>query len=223
MLIGFLTKLIKTITLRSVLLWSLAAMATVVFYTAFEHRDEIFHTSGHQSGRAGNPVGLEFTIGQTTKDAIKIFVESDSDVVGVGVLSADIRLNSRKSIFFYADSVDLKSASPPQVLAVARLPLFTNNLDNNRQVVKLINGEFVCAPYLSSQLAKAAPDLNPGVITICRAGLPPYYGHFSGFITVFLNSDPSVDEQVLLKNRLEALATEIYFRDVVPTSRKVQF
>ncbi len=222
MLIGFLTKLIKTITLRSVLLWSLAAIAIVVFYTAFENRDEIFST-GQSSGRAGNPVGLEFTIGNQTKKQIAEFVESDKTIVGFAILSADVRLNSRKSIFFYADSKDLKSASPSQALPINRLPLFTNSIENNRQIIKLINGEFVCSPYGTSQLARSAPEINPGVITICRASLPPYYGYFSGFITVFLNTDPSVDQQVLLKNQLESLATEIYFRDVVPTSKKIPF
>jgi len=219
MVIGFATKLVKTITFSRVLLWTLAAIVGIAAWTSYEHRDELFQASPLARPTGGNIVGETFKISDETKARVKQYVKDDEDIVGLSILSADIRLNTRISLFFFGDGLD---AASTQARVIDRLPLFTRNDDNNRQIVKLINGEFNCAPYDTTTLAHAAPDLNKDVVTICRASLPPYYGHFSGFVTVFLRTDPDVERQVRLKNQLEQLATEIYFRDVVPTSHKAK-
>lgn len=221
MVIGFATKLVKTITFSRVLLWTLAAIVGIAAWTSYEHRDELFQASPLARPTGGNVVGEVFKISDETKTRVKQYVKDDEDIVGLSILSADIRLNTRISLFFYGDGIDGSNA-PARAQVIDRLPLFTRSDENNRQIVKLINGEFSCAPYAESTLAHAAPDINKDVVTICRASLPPYYGHFSGFVTVFLRTDPDVERQVRLKNQLEQLATEIYFRDVVPTTHKAK-
>ena len=221
MVIGFVTKLVKTITFKRVLLWTLAGTIGIIGFTAYEHRDELFSATSLRQVPTGNPVGHAFIVGQDTKDKIKALTKSDPSIVGIGVLSADIRLNVRRSIYFYS-AADNQDDSDPlgRYAQIQRLPLFTKNEENNRQMVKLINGEFHCVPYTQTTLAKAAPNINQDVVTICRASLPPYYGFFSGFVSVMLRIDPDVETQIRLRTTIESLATEIYFRDVLPTSKK---
>lgn len=207
------------------MIWTLAGIILVFSYTAYEHRSDLFNaaTSGQSTMIAGNPVGAIFEIGNTTKKNIETFVKAEKSVVGFTVVSADIRLNVRNQIFFFPDPT---VPNPPTLLplqAFSRLPLFTKNDEANRQMIKLINGEFTCAPYATTSLvAQVSPSTNTNVITICRASLPPYYGHFSGFVSVLLNTDPDIEEQVRLKQTIESMATEIYFRDVILTTKKVK-
>lgn len=222
MVIGFVSKLVTAISFKKVLIWTLAGSLLVVGYTAYEHRADIFDASslGHSSAAIGNPVGSIFVVSDATKKDVATFVKAEKSVVGFSVVSADIRLNARNTLYFYADPT---SPTPPTIApldSIPRLPLFTKSEENNRQMIKLINGEFACSPYSTSLIAAVAPNVNKDVIAICRASLPPYYGHFAGFVSVLLNTDPDVDEQVRLKQAIEAMATQIYFRDVIPTSHR---
>lgn len=224
MVIGLATKLVKTITLAKVLVWSIALIIGIAGYTAFERRADLFDVS-ILSGpvKSTNEVGHAFTISKRTEDQIKEMVNNDKDIVGLGVFSADLRLNIRKKVYLFATNT--ANDTPEQKLATlnaVQLPLFTKNEENNRQIVKLINGEFSCVPYSTTILAKTAPILNRTVVSVCRASLPPYYGYFSGFLTIYLTDDPDVERQLRLKSALETLAAEIYFKDVIPTSKKIE-
>lgn len=221
MSLRFITKLLHTITLSKVILWAGAALLATVLFTVYENRKVIFDiTTSAEPGI--NPIGIIFSIGPETRRKIENFVKAEEHVIGFSVLTADLRLNRRTSIFFYG--FDDGKESPPQQpnSPFNRLPLFSSSEENNRQVVKLINGEFFCAPYSTSLLSITSPNLNPNARTLCRASLPPYYGNFVGFITVFLKNEPSVEEQVRLKSSIESMATEIYFRDVLNTSRRAK-
>ena len=226
MVTSFVSKLVTAITFKKVLIWALAGTIGVIGYTAYENRSDLFLATKLGKGpiAAGNPVGSTFIVGNDTKSKISEFVKNEKSIVGLTVVSVDIRMNTRNQLFFYADKAEKNPPSLEPLTSFIRLPMFTKNDDNNRQMVKLINGEFTCAPYTSgtSLVLAASPKANPDVVTICRASLPPYYGHFSGFVSVLLNTDPDVEEQVRLKHVIEALAIEIYFRDVIPTSYRVK-
>ena len=226
MVTSFVSKLVTAITFKKVLIWTLAGTIGVVSYTAYENRSDLFLATkiGKGSISAGNPVGSIFVVGNVTKKNISEFVKNERNVVGFTVVSVDIRTNTRNQLFFYADQSEQNPPSLKPLALMPRLPLFTKNDDNNRQMIKLINGEFTCAPYTTgtSLVLAASPNANPDVSSICRASLPPYYGHFSGFVSVLLNNEPGVEEQVRLKHVIEALAIEIYFRDVIPTSYRVK-
>ena len=226
MVTSFVSKLVTAITFKKVLIWTLAGIIGVASYTAYEHKSDLFLATkiGKSSAIAGNPVGSIFIVGDVTKKHIAEFVKNEKSIVGFTVVSVDIRMNARNQLFFYADQSEQNPPSLKPLALMARLPLFTKNDDNNRQMIKLINGEFTCAPYTTgtSLVLAASPGANRDVISICRASMPPYYGHFSGFVSVLLNTDPDVDEQVRLKQAIEAMAIEIYFRDVIPTSYRVK-
>lgn len=218
---GFLSKLVKTITLKHVGLWLLTGVLIILGYTAYEHRAELFQSATHLTGNdtpSVNLVGATFKVSEATKEKVKDFVASNKDFVAMGISAADLRLNQRTTIYFF--SLEAGNGSPQVTRNLDRLAFFTNDDENNRQMIKMINGEFHCVPYANTILAKSRPEINRNVSSICRASLPPYYGHFAGFITLYTKHDPSVDQLVELKNSMETFATEIYFKDVIPTTRK---
>lgn len=224
MVMGFLSKLVTAITLKKVLIWTIAGILLVVGYTAYEHRSDLFDATviGRNAPTPGNPVGTVFSVGEPTKKKIAEYVKADKDIVAFTVLAVDIRLNLRNQVYFYADPTIVNPPTLQPLAAIQRLPLFTKNEENNRQMIKLINGEFTCSPYSQTLLAGLAPAVNQDIVTVCRASLPPYYGHFSGYVSIMLTNDPDVEQQLRLKQYVESLATEIYFRDVIPTTRRVK-
>jgi hypothetical protein len=217
MLISLATKLVKTISLSKVLIWSSALTLGVIFYTVFEFREQIFKGTAIDV-RSGNEVGHSFSISKNTEKRIQQLVLSDTEIVALSIWVGDIRLNSRKSIYSFSEQVRGKIE---YVVPTTQLPLFTKDDENNRHVVNLLNGRFHCVPYTSTTISKVSPSLNKNIVSVCFASSPPYYGYFSGIVVAFLSSDPDIERQIRLKSDLETLATEIYFRDIIPTNKKV--
>lgn len=220
-MLGLVSALVKNITFNKVLVWALAMIIGVLSYTVYERRDDLFRASPF-ARLPGNDVGMIFNISKTTKARAKEFVESDAMIVGLTILAADLRLNSRVSLFHIGDNEYADPVAEAALQNLNSLPLFTKNEENNRQMTKLINGEFICIPYATSALAALVENANKKVITICRVSLPPYYGQFSGFVSLFLNTDPDIERQIRIKQHLEMFATGVYFRDVVPTTHKAK-
>lgn len=218
---SLISKLIKTITFTKLLIWTTAATVGVVALTIFENRTEILSSSAIGSTTKDiSLAGISFRVGKDSQARIKKFIDYEPEIVAMSVSSIDIRLNIRRVLHYYAD--DTLGVSKDEVKRdleiIQNLPLFTTDDANNRQIIKLINGQFSCVGYSSTTVAKVTPALHPGVVTACRISLPPYYGYFSGFITAYLQYDPSLDEQLRLKTEMNAIATEIYFRDVVTSA-----
>lgn len=218
MILSFISKLVRTISITRVSIWTLAAILGVGSLTVYEHREQIFNSSHFSMAakNSGNMTTQVFSISEETKGIIKKYVDDEQEIIGLAVLSADERLNLRNVMYFYNDGSD-PLFTPNVSPFPTQLPLFTTNEENNREIVKLINGEFVCSPFSSSILAKTSPNVSGHISATCRASLPPYYGHFIGFVTIFLKDDPDLERQSQLKSRLEHLATQIYFKDVLPT------
>lgn len=220
-MLGLVSALVRSITFNKVLIWTLAMVISVLSYTVYERRDDLFRATPF-ARLPGNDVGMIFTISKATKARAKELVEGDESIVGITILAADLRLNSRTALFHYGDNEFADPAAEAALQVLGNLPLFSKNEENNRQMTKLINGEFICVPYATSALAIAVPNANKKVITICRASLPPYYGQFSGFVSLFLAIDPDIEHQIRLKQMLEMFATAVYFRDVVPSTHKAK-
>ena len=220
MLIGLISKLVRSISLMRIFVWAMAMVACVFGYTVFEHRSEIFMETSFSPRPIGNMVNETFNVSDITKQEFAEYAASDKSIAGIAIISADLRQNLRTAVFFYGNGNTAKYNQQGRLLPIDQLPLFTSDDENNRQMVKLINGEFFCVPYSSTIMAHASDEPHNELVAVCRASLPPYFGHFSGFISVLLTIDPDLEKQSELKNRLESLATQVYFRDVLPTMHK---
>lgn len=130
-------------------------------------------------------------------------------IVGISVISVNFQQNSRKIIHFNTDDSELLRLHDEYVLTHVSVdqPLFNNDQDNNKRIIRLINGDFVCTKYPLTVTYKYAPNVK--IETVCALGVPPYYGQFRGFILVYLQHEPSpleVDQvRILLRDLSDRL------------------
>lgn len=213
-------KIIKVISLKNVAVWTFAALVTLVGYTIFENRQAIvkYIVDGPE---VEAPSTTGFKVGPTSQGRIKQIVDMDDMVNAVVVMNADIRNNRRIPLFWYSDDSPIqKNLDTYYASRGSGIPLFTAEEKNNENVVGVINGEFACSTYNSGN-GSIFPGMAARMPYICRASLPPYYGQFSGFVAVALNRVPTSEELATLKAETLSVATEIYFRDVIPASKKI--
>lgn len=215
-------KVIRIITLRKVAIWAFAALVIVFAYTVFQNRATIinFIVKGPTTEIAQNI--SSFSVSDVSQQRSKQLVDSDPLINGIVVLNADIRNNRRVPLYWYSDDSSVLRGF--EILFGERysgIPLFTADEKNNESIVGVINGEFACGTYDEGGNSSIFPNMVNSLPYICRASLPPYYGQFSGYITITLNRVPLADELVGLKVQVVNLSTEIYFRDVLPSNKRL--
>ena len=83
--------------------------------------------------------------------------------------------------------------------------LFTQNANNNSDVVKLMAGEIPCGEYRAAQSEMGLWYIAKGVTYTCRISIPPDPSRFVGQITVGWDNEPT-DIQVA-RTMMEIAAT----------------
>lgn len=215
------SKVIKVISLKNVAIWTIAAVTGLVGYTAFENRASIVSYIVNGPATDAAPLAT-FNVSAASQTRVKQLVDSDDIINAVVILNADIRNNRRVPIYWYSDDQSLqKSLDSLYSGRYGGIPLFTSDEKNNETVVGVINGEFACGDFASGGNNATLPNLQGRFPYVCRTSLPPYYGQFSGYIMIGLNRVPTADELVQLKTETLNISTEIYFRDVLPSSKKL--
>lgn len=218
--ISLAAKILNVISLKKVGIWTFAAVVVLLGFTVFQNR-AVIYAAVTAAPVVETPTTLvPFTVSPTSVDRVKQLVDDGGLISTIVVLNADLRNNRRIPIYWYSNDPVIQKSLDTQYVSRFGIPLFTAEEKNNENMVGIINGEFACSPY-----AEGNSGLYPGMETrmpsVCRASLPPYYGQFSGFLTISLSRSPTPDEVINLKSTALALATEIYFRDVVPANKKL--
>jgi len=217
-MLNLIKKIMNNVTLSRVFMWVLALTSCVLFYTLYENRIRVFELVSEKA--ITNPVGLTFSAGEITREVITRLVNSDKTIVAIGIMAVDLRLNEAKTIFVFSNNETLKRiGAESRQSGTFRVPLFTNIDDSNADVIRLINGQFTCSKFESTLRSRIYPDLKLSIKMICRSSIPSYYGYFSGFIEVYLKDVASPEQQQQLKLMADKLATDVYFRDVIPTQK----
>ena len=213
-------KVIRVISLKNVAVWTFAVLVAIVGYTIFENRAKLVQYV--VNGPAVDaPAITGFVVSSASQGRVKQLVDSDDLVNAVVIMNADIRNNRRVPLYWYSDDLSIQKILDTYFTGrYGGIPLFTSEEKNNENVVGVINGEFACSAYAEGNAA-VFPGLSSRMPYVCRASLPPYYGQFSGFVSIALTRVPTPDELIALKAEALGISTEIYFRDVIPASKKV--
>lgn len=218
MVTGFILKLIRIITFSKVMLWALTALLCILFFTIYENKNKL--AGWLVTPDISNVVGVSFSVGVETQNRLSELVAKNDNIVGATVMSADLRLNEARSMFFVGDDPALAEIEQHSKHNDSnRLPLFTSVDESNAEIIKLINGQFACSTFKVSLESKIYPQLLKTVKSVCRSSIPSYYGYFSGYLQVYLNEEPNAEKQLQLKLIIEKIANDIYFKDVLPTQR----
>lgn len=213
---AFAQAILKIISLKKIFIWTLTALVLTITITIYEHRDKLFSAP---TKVILNEEREPFSVSTDSEKKLVSLIRENKTFLGVSVLSANLRKNTRTRVFYYVDAFSDKpfadelkeSFAGPKIL-----PLFSSNEKNNFHMVKLLNGEFTCAPADSSLIANL-PGGNPENfknITICRASLPPYSGNFTGWIALFVNGTVTNENYYSVKLQAESLAEVIYTNDI---------
>jgi hypothetical protein len=195
-----------------VLIWSLAGVIFVFGFTIFDHRADVFDASKTLRGEPADQVGATFKISKESTKKMEELVGSNKNIVGIAILAVDLRLNLKTLIAYYG--YDKNNATIVSSESLRRLPFFNKSEDNNRQMVHLLNGEFICQPFEKTQFKTILFNTNSSAVYVCSVSLPPYYGNFSGYISLLMNTEPDLNIQLDYKSKVDILSTEIYLRDI---------
>lgn len=209
-MVSLITKIFNTLTWRLALLYMVASLLGVVGYTVYEMRARIFGPLLLTTQNASTT----FAISKRTEVSIRDAATDLPWVAGVAVMSADLRLNEARTVFYIN-----RLGIPDQFSSIKKYPIFSNQEDSNITAIQLINGEFSCVEYNKTSIRSLAPTLSDSVKSVCRISIPSYYGYFSGFIIIFLGVEPDSTQQQQIKLIFSSLSTTIYFKDVLSTQR----
>lgn len=207
-------KAIIWLNFKRAILMVLVSVLGVSTFTIWEQRSSIVERLAEpQLENAAKPREVKFKVSPDIQDKIKGLVDRNPLIVGISVISADIRINQKTRVFNYADNPILLSAWEKHALERGVIqPIFTKDEVNNIQMVSVINGEFSCSK--SSDVSPVLIKISPAV---CRISLPPYYGEFAGYIAFALGNVPSPEEANEIRIDAVRLSTEIFFKNIART------
>lgn len=184
-------------------------------WATYENRAVIY---GFASQKRIDPTSPHIReLSKKTTDEIDVVAERSELIVGIQVVLADFQKNQRIVIYTYidADHPELKKIyTKYNNTIIDNIPLFSDNVESNKHLVELINGEFSCRPFTESTNATLVPDARQYIKVVCSNGIPASYGRFTGLIAVYLNRQPTPEEYDQVRSVSKTLATSIFDRDL---------
>ncbi len=214
--------------LLSVLSWQKIIQATVALfilgtaYGFYENRTIIYNTL-----RVGAKVETDDPMILVLSPATTTLLDETvsrmrSTVAGIAVTNVNFKKNNRSIAYFAINDETLRRAYDDfQITKVADTVLFNDDEFNNQRIINLINGEFICNEYKKTISAKSMPTTVGTISTICSISIPPYYGRFSGYMTIFLIKTPTTDEVAIIRQVARDISLRIYETDVDKSSKYI--
>ncbi len=193
--------------------WGKIAQLFVLFlvllsgWITFQTRDDItrFVSTGHFE----RTMPLR-TLSKKTTDELDLTVSKIDVIVGIVINSIDFKTNTRHVVYMSTTNPDLKRILSNHPNVMLDQPLFTNNADQNKRIISLINGDFVCGKYILTAGSMEMPETRPFIDTVCANSIPPYYGKIVGTISIFVKKEPSNEEIDQIRVLSKGLSATIY-------------
>lgn len=184
-------------------------------WATYENRETIY---GYVTQKRIDPAAsLTRELSKSTKVQINSITEKSDLIVRVTVVVADFQRNQRIEVYSYVSSNQPGLKRMYEIFlanSIGNPPLFSDNVEDNKKLVALINGEFVCSPYDTSFNQRLAPETAAYIKYSCSNGIPASYGRFTGIITLYLNRAPRPDESEQLRIVAKNLSTLIFDTDL---------
>jgi len=205
-------KFLQVLTWRKNVQFLVFILIAGLAYATFENRESIYNFASQAKIAADPPLAKK--ISKQITDKIDTAVNKSDLIIGIQITIVDFQKNTRFVIYTSIDDVDLKNIFVRFTdNTIAELPLFNSDVNNNKRLVGLINGEYICNPFIDTIGAKLMPDATKYITTVCANGIPPYYGKFSGIVSVYTRRQPTSEEVDQIRTLSRLLSTEIYERN----------
>lgn len=200
------------LTLHRILTAFLTGMLITFISIIYENRNLIF-SRVYSLTQNKFSVPTNWKISDKTKEELTKLVASSKLIKFIRISEVDLQKNRRVQRFWILQDPDEKSITEK---ADALLPqsMFDYDAKNTQQMVMVLNNEFVCSKFADTSLSRIIPELGKHTSTICTIAIPPFYGQFSGIMTVGLDYEPTKEEYDSLKFEISRIAVEIYLRDI---------
>lgn len=186
----------------------------IISWATFENRESIYNFVNQKKLSTSRQKNIYLS--KKTTDEIDSSVTRSSIIIGVQVVVVDFQSNTRTVVYTYTDNRELMHAYNRYAATniTQEIPLFNSDTANNNRMIALINGEFLCNDFNGSIGAKYAPETVDYIHTICSNGIPPFYGKFTGIISVYLGKKPTAEEVDQVKTLSKKLSSIIYENDL---------
>jgi len=191
---------------------AIVASATVLYY-GWQLRQPLFERftglKVHaEASRIPNP-------SEETKKALMKYADTHDYVLGLNVVKVDFRLNTRDSTFHYFTEKDAEEGWQQFLTQHGSVvPLFGQDESANQRMVNMMNGQFNCTKIGVTPAGKLIPGLTERATDLCLVPIPPGFGDFVGFITIYLKRSPSGIEVSQIEKDTEQLSLDFYNRDI---------
>lgn len=132
--------------------------------------------------------------------------------ISVQVINVDFKKNTRTQAFFISSNDKLKQSVDNYLVMVGGTgtPVFNSDEVNNKRIIDLLNGNFICTPYADT-IGPVLYQGTSGIVEyVCSIPIPPFYGKFTGYINVYLTKAPSEANVAAIRQSLSELSIIIY-------------
>ena len=142
--------------------------------------------------------------------------------IGIQIINVDFRKNIRTQAFFASNNDKFKKSVDDYLALMGGTgtSIFTNNEVNNKRIIDLLNGNFICTPYEDT----LAPLIYQGTLAyvkyVCSVPIPPYYGKFTGYVNVYLTEKPTDTKIAAIRQSMSELSIIVYEEAVLITASK---
>ena len=202
------------LTWKRLIISIIAGAFAISMFTLYENRQTLFDQA--KTGLNSTVDDLELKApGKVGQALIQEFMKKHPEVLMLSLLDANPLSNQRIVVYRAFNSAQLEAEVLSQTLKVPTAgdgPLFTNDPENNKQVLAILNGEFYCSPP-TGILLTAFPEQGKLVKQQCRVPLPPSFGKATGWMTLHMRDWPMASYD-LMKNDSLVLSLEYYRREV---------
>lgn len=180
------------LTVKRLAISALAGALTIAGWTLWENRQKVFES---QSIRYNGDYVLEKP-SEKGQAIVSVFHKSRPEIVMITLLDANPVSNRREVVYRWFSDTATKTAVETQTSmnpTIGDGALFSQDPENNKQVLAVLSGEFYCAPAAGGIINIAFPDVAKRVKFSCRVPLPPAFGKATGWFTIHLTKWPLDD------------------------------
>lgn len=214
-------KFVAWATPKKVIMLGATAIVTLACYTFFENRNIILDlVLANRQEIYSAPEEFRFSVTADMQDRATQMVLRSKLLNFISISNSNLRVNTRDVVWWFSDDPGITREITNTLAARGTAsPIFSTDTSNNEQFTNLLNGEFTCTPFINTIDGKINFSLATRITSICRVSLPPYYGSFSGFVTIGFETQPDDISMAEIRASLLQLSTEIFFKSIAPRVR----
>lgn len=209
--VAFLNDMVDALTWKRFWLLTLLGTVMIALLLVFDNRTTIFNAAF--GGKSVKEIDVPWQVTQQTKNEL-ITLSKQENIAGVMLTEVNLKKNRRIVKFWHTQNPEFKKEVDAVLSTLLPQAFFDTDKQNNEQMLKVLNNEFVCSPMKQTIFGRFDVMGKYKIDTVCRLSVPPYVGEFAGMISLWMKRPPTAAEIEALKIELSRVSIELYLRDI---------